>query len=128
MLRIIGSCSCHRCFSAFRKAGAVTETKRPRGFAAMDFGLRKELAAKGGRSVPREARTFARDPVLAAEAGRKGGRGVAKEDRSFCRDPSLAVVEGRIGGSASGRNFANDRDRAAIAGRKGGTSSRQTAS
>lgn len=47
--------------------------KSRRGFAAMDDEKQRDLAARGGRSVPAEKRTFARDPALAAEAGRKGG-------------------------------------------------------
>ena len=47
--------------------------KSRRGFAAMDDEKQRDLAAKGGRSVPREKRSFARDPTLASEAGRKGG-------------------------------------------------------
>lgn len=50
-----------------------TEKKRRRGFAAMDDEKQRDLAAKGGRSVPPGKRSFARDPSLAAEAGRKGG-------------------------------------------------------
>lgn len=50
-----------------------TDKKRRRGFAAMDDSKQRDLAAKGGRSVPREKRSFARDHGLAAEAGRKGG-------------------------------------------------------
>ncbi|HEY4253304.1 MAG TPA: KGG domain-containing protein [Roseomonas sp.] len=44
-----------------------------RGFAAMDAAQRRDLAAKGGRSVPPEKRSFSQDPALAAKAGRKGG-------------------------------------------------------
>lgn len=50
-----------------------TDKKSKRGFAAMDDEKQRDLAAKGGRSVPPEKRSFARDPGLAAEAGRKGG-------------------------------------------------------
>jgi general stress protein YciG len=73
-----------------------TKADRPRrGFAAMDAEKQREIAAKGGRSVPPEKRSFAQDPALAAKAGRKGGE-------------------------VSGGNFAHDRERAAAAGRKGG--------
>jgi general stress protein YciG len=44
-----------------------------RGFAAMDPERRKEIARKGGASVPGEKRSFTRDRDLAANAGRKGG-------------------------------------------------------
>ncbi len=45
-----------------------------RGFAAMDVERRREIARKGGQSVPDEKRSFSQDRALAAEAGRKGGR------------------------------------------------------
>jgi general stress protein YciG len=44
-----------------------------RGFASMDATLQREIARKGGRSVPPEERSFSKDRALAAEAGRKGG-------------------------------------------------------
>ena len=47
--------------------------KAPRGFAAMDAERRRAIASKGGRSVPREKRSFARSRDLATAAGRKGG-------------------------------------------------------
>ncbi|OJU10657.1 MAG: stress-induced protein [Caulobacterales bacterium 68-7] len=39
----------------------------------MDPARRREIARKGGASVPGEKRSFARDRDLAANAGRKGG-------------------------------------------------------
>jgi len=53
-----------------------SEPRRPalRGFAAMDAERRREIARKGGKSVPDEKRSFTQDRTLAAEAGRKGGR------------------------------------------------------
>jgi len=52
-----------------------TNAKRParRGFAAMNPERRREIARKGGASVPSEKRSFAKDRDLAATAGRKGG-------------------------------------------------------
>ena len=49
--------------------------RRPsrRGFAAMDPERRREIARRGGASVPSEKRSFAQDRDLAANAGRKGG-------------------------------------------------------
>ena len=44
-----------------------------RGFASMDESKQREIASKGGSSVPAEKRSFSRDHELAAEAGRKGG-------------------------------------------------------
>jgi general stress protein YciG len=58
-----------------------------RGFAAMDVEKQREIARKGGRSVPNEKRSFSQDHQLASEAGRKGGRSShgnrrAEEDKS----------------------------------------------
>jgi uncharacterized protein len=69
-----------------------------RGFASMDEKKQRQIARKGGESVPPEKRSFSKDHELASEAGRKGGH-------------------------ASGGNFAEDRERASEAGRKGGEAS-----
>lgn len=45
-----------------------------RGFAAMDPQKQREIARKGGESVPPEKRSFSQDRSLAAAAGRTGGR------------------------------------------------------
>jgi len=68
-----------------------------RGFASMDEDKQREIASKGGQSVPDEKRSFSQDPELASEAGKKGGE-------------------------ESGGNFKNDPERAAEAGKKGGDS------
>jgi hypothetical protein len=44
-----------------------------RGFAGMDEKKQREIARKGGESVPDEKRSFSQDRELASEAGRKGG-------------------------------------------------------
>ena len=44
-----------------------------RGFASMDDDKQREIAKKGGESVPDDKRSFSQDPKLASEAGRKGG-------------------------------------------------------
>ncbi|WP_442897015.1 general stress protein [Enterovirga sp.] len=75
-----------------------------RGFAAMDDGKQREIAAKGGASVPPEERSFSKDHKLAAEAGRKGGAGVPAEERSFSKDHELAAEAGRKGGQHSHGN------------------------
>lgn len=49
-----------------------TGTSR-RGFASMDPARQREIARKGGASVPAEKRSFSQDRTLAADAGRKGG-------------------------------------------------------
>jgi general stress protein YciG len=51
--------------------GAPTFGKR--GFAAMDRGRQRDIASKGGSSVPVAKRSFSRDHDLAVRAGRKGG-------------------------------------------------------
>lgn len=54
----------------------TADTDKPRarrGFAAMTPERRREIARKGGASVPSEKRSFAKDRDLAAQAGRKGG-------------------------------------------------------
>lgn len=91
-----------------------------RGFASMDQQKQREIASKGGQSVPPEKRSFSQDPQLAAEAGRKGGQA---SGGNFANDPGRASEAGRKGGQASGGNFAHDRQRAAEAGRKGGEAS-----
>ncbi len=61
-----------------------------RGFASMDPARQREIARKGGASVPSEKRSFSQDRTLAAEAGRKGGEAShggrklteARDDRS----------------------------------------------
>jgi len=72
-----------------------------RGFAAMDAEKQREIARKGGESVPAEKRSFSQDRALASAAGRKGGQSVADEDRSFSRDRNLASQAGQKGGQAS---------------------------
>lgn len=72
-----------------------------RGFASMDRDRQREIASKGGESVPADKRSFSKNPELAAEAGRKGGRSVPASSRSFSRNPSLAAEAGRKGGQAS---------------------------
>ena len=71
-----------------------------RGFAAMDEQKQRDIASKGGQSVPAEKHSFSRNHELAAEAGRKGGQAVQSEDRSFSRDRDLAIEAGRRGGKA----------------------------
>ena len=51
----------------------ATKPKPPRGFAAMDPARQREIASKGGKSVPADKRSFAQDRELAARAGAKGG-------------------------------------------------------
>lgn len=79
-----------------------------RGFASMDEDKQREIASKGGQSVPDDKRSFSQDRELASEAGRKGG------------ESSGGNQGGGNGGNQNGGNFAEDRERASEAGRKGG--------
>ncbi len=80
----------------------MAQTRSKRGFAAMDREKQREIASKGGQSVPSEKRSFSKDPELAAEAGRKGGQSVAPQSRSFSQNRALAAEAGRKGGEARG--------------------------
>jgi general stress protein YciG len=63
---------------------AQNQNTSNRGFAAMSEEERREIARKGGQSVPDEERSFSKDRELAAEAGRKGGHesgGGRKEEK-----------------------------------------------
>lgn len=67
----------------------TTDTAKPkarRGFAAMNPERRREIARKGGASVPSEKRSFAKDRDLAAAAGRKGGESSRGGGRTRNRD------------------------------------------
>ena len=44
-----------------------------RGFASISVEKRREIASKGGKSVPAEKRSFSQNRSLASEAGRNGG-------------------------------------------------------
>jgi len=51
----------------------MADGKSKRGFASMDPEKQREIARKGGASVPADKRSFSQDRTLAAESGRKGG-------------------------------------------------------
>jgi len=91
-----------------------------RGFGSMDDDKQRDIASKGGQSVPAEKRSFSQDHDLASEAGRKGGEnshGGGNQQQASGGD------RGQQGGERDGSgNFANDRERASEAGRKGGQS------
>jgi general stress protein YciG len=61
-------------------AGAPVFPKR--GFAAMDRSRQRDIASKGGSSVPVAKRSFSRDHDLAVRAGRKGGLARMKAARA----------------------------------------------
>jgi uncharacterized protein len=108
-----------------------TKMKRRQGFASMSPEKRREIAVKGGSSVPAEKRSFSLDRSLAGDAGRKGGQSHKPESRSFSRDRELAAKAGRIGGQTvrpETRSFSKDRALAAAAGRKGGLARKRNSS
>jgi len=74
-----------------------------RGFASMDPARQRDIARKGGESVPAAKRSFAQNPQLAALAGRKGGASVPPEKRSFSQNRVLAAEAGRKGGERRSR-------------------------
>lgn len=45
----------------------------------MNAERQREIASKGGRSVPAEKRSFSQDRELASTAGRKGGQSTGRE-------------------------------------------------
>ncbi|WP_306223213.1 general stress protein [Bosea beijingensis] len=92
-----------------------------RGFGSMDEDKQRDIASKGGQSVPAEKRSFSQDHDLASEAGRKGGEssGGDRQQQASGNDRGQQGGDGNRGGSS---NFANDRERASEAGRKGGQS------
>ena len=99
----------------------ANEGKSDRGFASMDEDRQREIASKGGRSVPDEKRSFSQDPQLAAEAGREGGQQSGGQRSGDQQSGGQQQAEG--GGNrqqGGGGNFAEDRERASEAGRKGG--------
>lgn len=93
-----------------------------RGFGSMDEDKQRDIASKGGQSVPAEKRSFSQDHDLASEAGRKGGEhsgGGNRQQHAAGGDRDQQGGGSERGGSG---NFANDRERASEAGRKGGQS------
>ena len=94
--------------------------KSNRGFASMDQAKRREIASKGGKSVPPEKRSFSQNHQLAAIAGRKGGESVPASERSFSQNRELAAEAGRKGGQSRPSSASHDK---IDAGRKAGEAS-----
>jgi len=63
-----------------------------RGFAAMDKERQREIARKGGASVPDDKRSFSQDRDLAASAGRKGGEASHGGGRRRTADAPVAAA------------------------------------
>jgi uncharacterized protein len=78
----------------------------------MDDEKQREIAGKGGESVPAEKRSFSQDPNLASEAGKKGGESSGGGQR--------AQGESQGSNRGGGGNFAQNPEKASEAGRKGG--------
>ncbi|HKU99658.1 MAG TPA: KGG domain-containing protein [Vineibacter sp.] len=78
----------------------MTESRQPRGFASMDAQKQRDIARRGGQSVPGEKRSFSQNHTLAAAAGRTGGQNVPHAKRSFAQDRTLAAAAGRKGGES----------------------------
>ena len=79
----------------------TTKVKSKRGFASMSPERIREIASKGGSSVPKEKRSFSTNSDLAARAGRKGGTSTEPSKRAFSTNRDLAARAGRKGGTAS---------------------------
>lgn len=62
-----------------------------RGFASMDPQRQREIARKGGASVPSEKRSFSQDRALAASAGRKGGESSHGSRRAPTERPTKPI-------------------------------------
>ena len=60
-----------------------------RGFASMDPVRQREIARKGGASVPSDKRSFSQDRSLASAAGRKGGE-ASHGKRNSVQEPSVS--------------------------------------
>jgi general stress protein YciG len=78
----------------------VEKPKALRGFALLTDERRREIAKRGGLSVPPEKRTYSRNKDIASEAGKKGGTNVPADRRAFFMNRELAAEAGRKGGSA----------------------------
>ncbi len=70
-------------------------------FATLSKERQLQIAAEGGRSVPKYKRTFRKNKALARAAGRKGGSNVPAEKRAFSCDHALAKRAGCLGGKGA---------------------------
>ena len=82
-------------------AQEIEKPKSKKGLASLSPERRRQIASMGGKSVPKEKRTFARNRDVASAAGKKGGRTIRPETRTFTVYPELASIAGRIGGSTA---------------------------
>lgn len=90
---------------------AKSRTSKPalRGFAAMDAKKQREIASKGGQSVPPEKRSFSQDHKLAAAAGRKGGEHshASRTSAAAARTSRTATAAARRGAAAPAKKGAS---------------------
>jgi general stress protein YciG len=82
-------------------ADDIEKPKSKKGLASLSPERRRQIASMGGKSVPKEKRTFARNRDVASAAGKIGGRTIRPETRTFALYPELASTAGRIGGATS---------------------------
>ena len=65
------------------------DSERPKakyGFASMRSEQVRAISSKGGKSLPDEQRTFARNRNLASEAGQKGGLAAGRNRRQRVKE------------------------------------------
>jgi general stress protein YciG len=82
-----------------------------RGFASMDSDKQRDIASKGGKSVPDTERSFSKDRGLASEAGSRGGQ--ARSDSSRSQDSSggsVARADDEIGADAADDSAVDETD------------------
>ncbi|WP_437310135.1 KGG domain-containing protein [Sorangium sp. So ce388] len=86
-----------------------SQTKKPRGFAAMTPEQHRALASRGGKAAQATGRAHRWDVREAGDAGRKGGTTLASR-------PGHMESIGQLGG----KKISADRDHMREIGRKGG--------
>jgi general stress protein YciG len=76
----------------------------------MDAAKQREIASKGGQSVPAAKRSFSQDRRLAAEAGRKGGQSSHGGGRSKQAQgtPEETTTAANLGSGNSGPDHASE--------------------
>jgi hypothetical protein len=86
-----------------------SQSKSPRGFAAMDAAKQREIASKGGRAAHESGNAHEFTPEEARIAGRKGGEAVSV-DRAH-----MAEIGAKGGANSHGGNRARKNQDAAAA-------------
>jgi general stress protein YciG len=78
----------------------------------MDAAKQREIASKGGQSVPAAKRSFSQDRRLAAEAGRKGGQSSHGGGRSKQAQnaPEETTTSADLGSGNSGAEHSEERE------------------